>query len=100
MLGRNSALAQELLHLKLQDATRRTPSPGPGYVTDHADLLTDEQEERIEQRLWEVEEQTGVEIVIVTYRLDERTTPVRRRVRSRLLRQDLFDARMASETCR
>lgn len=41
------------------------PEPGPGYVTDHADLLSDEQEERIEQRLWEVEEQTGVEIVIV-----------------------------------
>jgi len=41
------------------------PEPGTGYVTDHADLLTDEQEERIEQRLWQVEEETGVEIVIV-----------------------------------
>lgn len=41
------------------------PEPGPGYITDLAGLLTDEQEERIEQRLWTVEEETGVEIVIV-----------------------------------
>ena len=41
------------------------PEPGPGYVTDIAGLLSDQQEEAIEQRLWQVEEETGVEIVVV-----------------------------------
>lgn len=42
------------------------PEPESGYVTDLADLLTDEEEERIEQWLWQVESKTGVEIVVVT----------------------------------
>ena len=33
------------------------PQPGSGYVSDIANLLTDEEEERIEQWLWKVEEQ-------------------------------------------
>lgn len=41
------------------------PEPGPGYVTDLADMLSDEQEERIEQQLWRVEEETSVEIIVV-----------------------------------
>ena len=42
------------------------PNPGPGYVTDLAGLLTDEQEERIERWLWQVESRTRVEIIVVT----------------------------------
>jgi uncharacterized membrane protein YgcG len=42
------------------------PQPDSGYVTDLADLLTRDNEEKIEQWLWTVEEQTGVEIAVVT----------------------------------
>jgi uncharacterized protein len=35
-------------------------------VTDLADLLTRDQEEQIEQWLWQVERKTGVEMVVVT----------------------------------
>lgn len=41
------------------------PRPDSGYVTDVAGLLTVEQQEQIEQRLWDIEEQTGVEIAVV-----------------------------------
>lgn len=42
------------------------PNPGPGYVTDHAGLLSDGEEERIERWLWEAESRSGVEIIVVT----------------------------------
>lgn len=42
------------------------PEPAAGYVTDHAGLLTQQQEERIEQMLLRVERQSGVEIIVVT----------------------------------
>lgn len=42
------------------------PEPGSGYVTDHANLLTDEEEEQIETWLWQVEKRSNVEIIIVT----------------------------------
>ncbi len=42
------------------------PEPGAGYVTDHADLLTEEEEERLENWLWQVESKTQVEIIVVT----------------------------------
>lgn len=42
------------------------PTPDDGYVTDLANLLTLDQEERIEQWLWDTEEETGVEIIVVT----------------------------------
>ncbi|MGA7616626.1 MAG: TPM domain-containing protein [Thermoanaerobaculia bacterium] len=42
------------------------PEPGPGYVTDHADVLSDAQEEKIEQWLIRVEKESGVEIIVVT----------------------------------
>lgn len=42
------------------------PAPDVGYVTDLADLLTPEEEERIEKWLWRVESKTKVEIVVVT----------------------------------
>lgn len=42
------------------------PQAGSGYVTDLANILTDDEEERIEQWLWKVEEKKGVEIAVVT----------------------------------
>jgi uncharacterized protein len=42
------------------------PAPDSGYVTDLADLLSGEQEERIEQWLWQTESRTGIEIAVVT----------------------------------
>ena len=41
------------------------PQPDSGYVTDIANFLTLEQEERIEQKLWRCESETGVEIAVV-----------------------------------
>jgi uncharacterized protein len=42
------------------------PQPGTGYVTDHSDLLTWDEEEKIEEWLWQVEYRSGVEIIVVT----------------------------------
>jgi len=42
------------------------PQPGAGYVSDNANLLGPEHEERIERWLWQIESRTGVEIVVVT----------------------------------
>jgi len=42
------------------------PAPDAGYVTDLADLLSPDREERIERWLWQVEARSGVEIAIVT----------------------------------
>jgi len=41
------------------------PEPDAGYVTDIADLLTRDEEERIERWLWQTESRTGVEIIVV-----------------------------------
>lgn len=41
------------------------PQPDSGYVTDLVDVLSDEEEERIEQWLWQVESRSGVEIIVV-----------------------------------
>jgi len=42
------------------------PNPDAGYVTDLANLLTDQQQEQLERMLYEAERKTGVEIVVVT----------------------------------
>lgn len=42
------------------------PAPDLGYVTDVADLLTREEEERIERWLWQAEKKTGLEVIVVT----------------------------------
>ena len=42
------------------------PAPDSGYVTDLADLLSSNEEERIERLLWQTESQTKVEIAVVT----------------------------------
>lgn len=42
------------------------PNPDAGYVTDLADLLSDEQERRLEGWLQQAEKRSGVEIVVVT----------------------------------
>lgn len=42
------------------------PAPDSGYVTDLADLLSQEEEEQIERWLWKTESSTGVEIAVVT----------------------------------
>ena len=42
------------------------PQPDRGYVTDHANLLSFEQEERIEAWLYTTEKEKGVEIAVVT----------------------------------
>ncbi|MEX2386919.1 MAG: TPM domain-containing protein [Phycisphaeraceae bacterium] len=42
------------------------PEPDAGYVTDLAGLLSADEEERIEQWLWQAESRTGVEIAVVT----------------------------------
>lgn len=44
------------------------PEPDSGYVTDIADLLSPDQEERIEWWLWQAESRTGIEIIVVTIR--------------------------------
>jgi len=41
------------------------PEPDSGYVSDHANLLTTEEEEQIEQWLWQTESRSGVEVIIV-----------------------------------
>ena len=48
------------------------PAPDNGYVTDLADLLTDEEEERIEVWLWQTESRTGIEIMALFQRLSDR----------------------------
>jgi len=42
------------------------PQPDAGYVSDHADLLSDDEELRLERWLLQVEEKSNVEIIIVT----------------------------------
>jgi uncharacterized protein len=42
------------------------PQPDRGYITDLADLLTPEEEERMEKWLWQTERKTNVEIVVIT----------------------------------
>lgn len=42
------------------------PKPDSGYVTDLADLLSLDEEEQIEQWLWQTESRNGVEIAVVT----------------------------------
>ena len=42
------------------------PNPGAGYVTDLADVLSDEEEEQIERWLWQTESRTKVEIIVMT----------------------------------
>ena len=42
------------------------PAPDSGYVTDLAGVLSADQQERIERWLWQVEQQTKVEIAVVT----------------------------------
>ncbi len=42
------------------------PQPDAGYVSDHANLLTDAEELRLERWLLQVEEKSNVEIIIVT----------------------------------
>lgn len=42
------------------------PQPDAGYVTDHANVLSAEQEERIEQSLHGVELKSGTEIIVMT----------------------------------
>ncbi len=44
---------------------RPYPQPDSGYVSDHADVLTVDQEEEIERWLWQVESRTEVEIIVV-----------------------------------
>ena len=55
------------------------PNPDAGYVTDLADLLTAEQQEQLERLLYQTENKTGVEIVVVTINSikDYRGTPNR-----------------------
>ena len=51
-----------------QESTSGGPYPDAlaGYVSDHAELLSEEREEEIEGWLWQLEEETGVEIAVVT----------------------------------
>jgi len=42
------------------------PQPDAGYVTDHADLLSTDEELRLERWLLQVEEKSNVEIIVVT----------------------------------
>lgn len=42
------------------------PKPDRGYVTDLGNLLTKPEEEQIEQWLWKTEEETGVEVAVMT----------------------------------
>ena len=44
------------------------PSPDEGYVTDLAGLLSNAQEEQIEQWLYQAEKSKGIEIIVVTIR--------------------------------
>lgn len=60
-----SFLCLQLMSLGQNKDYKPYPQPGAGYVTDIANLLTDEEEEEIEQWLWKVEEKEGVEIAVV-----------------------------------
>ncbi|MHC4212444.1 MAG: TPM domain-containing protein [Planctomycetota bacterium] len=42
------------------------PQPDIGYVTDHANLLTDEQEDRLESWIYTCEKEHGFEMAVVT----------------------------------
>jgi len=42
------------------------PNPDAGYVSDHANLLGNEKQEKIERWLWQIESKTGVEIIVIT----------------------------------
>ncbi len=50
---------------RLEQAYFYFPHPDAGYVTDIADLLDPDDEERIERWLWKVESKTEVEIIVV-----------------------------------
>ena len=41
------------------------PQPDAGYVTDVPGVLTEEEEQQMERWLWQVEKQTGVEMLVV-----------------------------------
>lgn len=47
-------------------ACAQYPKPDSGYVTDLADLLTPQQEKRIQHSLGDAERRTGVEVAVVT----------------------------------
>ena len=65
LAGAAGANAQEQADAEGKDYSP-FPNPDAGYVTDLAGLLDAEQEERIEQWLWQTEEKTRVEIIVVT----------------------------------
>ena len=64
-----AAISAAVASLDEQASVKRSyapfPEPGSGYVSDHANLLTTEEEEQIEQWLWQTESRSGVEIIIV-----------------------------------
>ena len=48
------------------------PNPDAGYVSDHANLLSDDEQEKVERWLWQIESKTGVEIIVMTiYSIDD-----------------------------
>lgn len=62
-----SAGGQRVLDQQVIDERNYSPypQPGSGYVSDFVGVLSDEEEERIEQWLWQVESRSGVEIIVV-----------------------------------
>ena len=66
LLLTTSALAERTEPMRRDGDYRPFPQPEPGYVTDHAQLLTPRQKERIERLLWQAESRTGTEIAVVT----------------------------------
>ncbi|MDX1584718.1 MAG: TPM domain-containing protein, partial [Thermoanaerobaculia bacterium] len=53
-------------HAAAQESYAPWPEPDSGYVTDKAEVLSESEEERLEQWLIRVEENAGVEIIVVT----------------------------------
>ena len=59
------AAAERVEPMRRDGDYRPFPHPGPGYVTDHAGLLSPREMERIQRLLWQAESQTGTEIIVV-----------------------------------
>jgi len=59
-------LHSENIERRVQRDYSPFPQPDAGYVSDHANILSDDAEERIEQWLWQVEKKTGVEIIVMS----------------------------------
>lgn len=60
------AFAEQPAGVEMVEGVAPYPKPDAGYVTDLAGMLSRDEEERIEQWLWQAEKEKGIEIAVVT----------------------------------